>query len=438
MNNNIYIETYGCQMNLNDTEIISAILLANGNQIVDKPENASVIFLNTCSVREHAEKRIFERLIHLKQYKKKNSKLIVGLLGCMAESLKEKLLDNNEILDLVVGPDEYRQLPDLIESARFGKKLVATKINSVELYDDLMPNRPNGVTAWISIMRGCNNFCSYCVVPYTRGTERSRPFNSILKEVELLNKSGYKEITLLGQNVNSYIDNESRIGFPALIDKCAQEAKDIRFRFITSHPRDFSDDLIEVIAANSNICKHIHLPLQSGANRVLELMNRAYTIEHYIKRINALRKLLAECALTTDLITGFPTETKDEHEQTLAAMKEIRFDGAFMFKYSPRRDTYALKYNDDINEEEKSRRLTEIISLQQTISKEKNKSDISKIFSVLVESISKRNKSHWQARTDTNKTVIFPDIEKYKIKIGDFIQVQIERSTAATLIGNIV
>ncbi len=436
-NRKIYIETYGCQMNVNDSEIVSSIVLDADFTIEQKIENADIILLNTCSVRENAERKIFERLIHLKQYKKKKPRLKVGLLGCMAENLKDTLLEKNEILDLVVGPDEYRKLPELLNNSFNNSRHVAVELSTDETYDDIIPYRENSISAFVSIMRGCNNFCSYCIVPYTRGRERSRNSLAIIDEVSLLKEKGVKEITLLGQNVNSYVCPETNISFAKLLELCASSNPKMWFRFITSHPKDMSDELIDVIANYKNICNHIHLPLQAGANRILQKMNRKYTREHYLSLIKKIRAKIPNCSITTDVISGFPSETIDEHKQTLSAIEEIRYDGAFMFKYSVRPGTKAENFDDDVSEEEKIRRLNEIIDLQSKIAKEINKNEIGKIHIALVEGKSKRNPSQWQARSDTNKLIIF-DLPENKIEKGDFIKLKIIKSTSATLFGELV
>lgn len=427
-----YIETYGCQMNFSDSEIVSAVLTSNGFFITDSPEHADVILLNTCSVRDNAERKILERLNHLKQYKKANRNLIVGILGCMAERLREKLIEEKDIVNIIIGPDEYRKIPELIANAEEGEKGIAVKLSRVETYDDIEPLRTDGLSAFISIMRGCNNFCSYCVVPYTRGRERSKPFDSILKEVQNLEKQNFKEITLLGQNVNSYFDSEH--DFSDLIAACATQSPNIRFRFTTSHPKDMKDKLIETIASHSNICNHIHLPVQSGSDRVLESMRRVYTVEHYLNLINKIKTNIPNVALSTDIIAGYPGETLEDHNQTLELMKKVHYDGAFMFRYSPRENTRSFLMEDDVPEEEKIRRLNEIIDLQQCISKEINASEVDRIHQVLVEGSSKRNSEEWKGRSDTNKTVIFPNSDN-AIHLGDIVQIKIQRFTAATLYG---
>lgn len=432
----IYIETYGCQMNLSDTEIVSRIVTNAGYDLVDSPKAANVILLNTCSVRENAERKIRERLSQIKNLKNGNTPFVVGVLGCMAERLRSKIIDGNSIVDIAVGPDEYRKVPDLIQKAFAGEKGIAVKLSRVETYDDIEPLRKEGISAWISIMRGCDKFCSYCVVPYTRGRERSRKLGLIVDEVKKLWDEGFKEVTLLGQNVNSYKCPETNSDFADLLRECAKAVPSMRIRFITSHPQDMSNKLIETIASYENICKYIHLPIQSGSNRILELMNRNYTYEHYLERINKIRSLMPDCALSTDIIAGFPTETLEDHYATLRALEEIRFDGAYMFKYSPREHTKAFKMVDDVPEKEKIRRLNEIIDLQNRISREINLGEHGKIHYVLVEGQSKKDKSQWSGRTDTNKVVIFKP--NAQTMVGEIVKVKITNSTSATLFGEIV
>jgi tRNA-2-methylthio-N6-dimethylallyladenosine synthase len=433
----VYIETYGCQMNVNDSEIVSAIINNSGMELSDIPDNADVIFLNTCSVRDNAERKIHERLMHLKQYKKKNNRLVVGVLGCMAERLRSKLLDEEPIVNLAVGPDEYRRLPELIDEVTSEKngRGIAVKLSRVELYDDIPPLRKEGNSAWLSIMRGCNNFCSYCVVPYTRGRERSRPYSSLVNEAVTLAEEGYKEITLLGQNVNSYFFEDR--GFPELLDEIASSIPSVRIRFTTSHPKDFSRNLAEVMAKHDNICKHIHLPLQSGSNRILDIMNRGYSFEQYLSKIDIIREILPGCSLTTDLIAGFPTETWDDHQNTLEALSHIKYDGAYTFRYSPREGTRAFKLDDTVPEEEKIQRLQEIIDRQLSISRDLNTQEVGKVHTVLVEGESKRDQSRMMGRTDTNKVAIFPKTNK-TIKSGDVIKMKVTSSTPATLFGEAV
>lgn len=432
----VYIETYGCQMNLSDTEIVSRIIKNAGYELVDNPKNANVVLLNTCSVRENAERKIFDKLSQLKKFKFNGKPLVVGILGCMAERLRKRLIEETDVVDLSVGPDEYRKVPELIQNAFAGEKGIAVKLSRVETYDDIEPLRKEGISAWISIMRGCDKFCTYCVVPFTRGRERSRPLNSIVDEVKKLWDEGFKEVTLLGQNVNSYRCPQTSSDFADLLRSCALEVPKMRIRFVTSHPQDMSDKLIETIAEFSNICKYIHLPIQSGSNRILELMGRNYTFEHYLGRIEKIRKLIPNCALSTDIIAGFPTETIEDHKATLRALEIIRFDGAYMFRYSPREHTKAYKMLDDVPEKEKIRRLNEIIDLQNNISREINLNEHQKIHEVLVEGPSKKDKSKWQGRTDTNKVVIFTPTKP--ISIGEFVKIKITDSTCATLFGEML
>lgn len=432
----VYIETYGCQMNISDSEIVGSILASSGYQITNDINISDVIFLNTCSVRDNAEKKIFNRLTQLRQYKKKKRKLVVGIIGCMAERLKDTLIGERDLVSLVVGPDEYRSIPSLVDNAFEGEQGIAVKLSKVETYDDIVPLRTEGISAWITIMRGCNNYCSYCVVPYTRGREKSRPLNSIVDEVKSLYDHGIKEVTLLGQNVNSYRNKDTNIEFHDLLIACAKARPNMRIRYSTSHPHDFSDQLIEAHANYDNICNYIHLPFQSGSNKILKKMRRDYTAEEYLKRIEALRKAIPDAALSTDVIAGFCTETLQDHQDTLDLMKEVRYDGAYMFKYSVRDNTLAYKYEDDVPEEEKSRRLQEIIDQQNQISKEINLKEIGKTHQVLIEGESKKNKNEWQGRSDTNKVCIF----EYKpgMNIGDYVNVKINRSTSATLFGEII
>jgi tRNA-i(6)A37 thiotransferase enzyme MiaB len=434
---NVYIETYGCQMNEYDSEILAGILSKTEKyNIIDKPDNADFILLNTCSVRENAEITIYNRLDHLKYYKKQNKKLVVGIIGCMAERLRKDIFSKSELVKIVIGPDEYRLAPEILENSMAGHTGIAVRLSRVETYEDIEPLRKEGVSAWLAIMRGCNHFCTYCVVPYTRGRERSRSVLSILKEIEQLQNEGFKEVTLLGQNVNSYRDEQSNVDFPNLLRKVAQIAPKMRIRFVTSHPLDMSDDLVEAINEYDNICNYIHLPFQSGSNRILQLMNRGYTREHYLNRIEKIKNTLKEYSLSTDIIAGFPTETDDDHKQTLELMRQVRFDGAFMFKYSPREGTKAYKMKDDIPEELKIQRLNEIIELQNQISKENNKAEIGKICEVLVEKPSKKKPYEWMGRTKLNKVVVF-DNSNDKYQPGDSILVKINKSNSATLFGEV-
>ena len=429
-----YIETYGCQMNFSDSEIIASILKDSFFELCHKPEDADIIFLNTCSIRDNAEQRIFNRLKQFGQYKKKKKNLIIGILGCMAERLKEKFFENN-IVDIIGGPDSYRDLPHLIRSAELGNQSINTILSLDETYAEINPVRydSNSISAFISIMRGCENFCTYCVVPYTRGKERSRDFETIIKEATELFSEGFKEITLLGQNVNSY--NYNGVDFPDLVKNIAHISPGLRIRFATSHPKDISDKLIETIANHENICKSIHLPIQSGSNDVLKLMNRKYTREYYLERISKIKKLIPNCGISTDLIAGFCNETDEDHILTLEIMKLVKFDFAFMFKYSERPDTAAAKkYKDNVTEKEKTKRLTEIIDLQQNLSHQSNLNDVGKTFKVLVEGFSKRSKSKLFGRNSQNKVIIFPSSN---YKPGDYVDVKITDCTSATLLGEI-
>lgn len=433
---NVYIETYGCQMNVADSEIVASLLASSGYRISNSTDNADVILLNTCSVRDNAEQKIYHRLNHLKAIKKRNAKLVVGIIGCMAERLKDKLIGERELVKIVVGPDEYRNLPSLVDQAFDGQLGIAVKLSKVETYEDIVPLRTEGLNAWISIMRGCNNFCAFCVVPYTRGRERSRSLNSIVEEVVQLSESGIKEVTLLGQNVNSYFDKELSKDFPTLLVECAKNAPDLRIRYTTSHPHDMSDGLIQAHADYKNICNFIHLPVQSGSDSVLKKMRRDYTRDEYLLRIEAIRKLVPNIALSTDIIAGFCSETEQDHQDTLSLMREVRYDGAYMFKYSPRENTLAMKYEDDVPDEEKTRRLTEIIDQQNKISAEINKEELGRVHEVLVEGPSKKSDAQWQGRSDTNKVCIFDYNDT--IKIGDIVKVQVKNSTSATLFCDLI
>lgn len=429
--NNVYIETYGCQMNVADTELVQGLLLKKGFSITEDADNADVILLNTCSIRDNAEQRIYGRLGNLKTIKDKNPSTVIGILGCMAERLKKDLIEEKKIVDLVVGPDEYRRLPEFIDSAFMGEKGIGVKLSRTETYDDIIPYREDGLSAWISVMRGCDKFCSYCVVPFTRGRERSRSLISIVDEVKMLSERNFNEVTLLGQNVNSYSDNGN--DFADLLSACAEVDSSIRVRFTTSHPQDMSDKLLYTISEHSNICNYIHLPVQSGSNRILELMNRTYTVEHYLGLIEKARKIIPGVSFSTDIISGFPTETEEDHSATLELMKTVEYDGAYMFKYSPREGTKAYKMEDDIPESIKTKRLNEIIDLQQSISLKLNRSLIGKIETVLVEGKSKKSELQLSGRTDSNKVVVFPKVEN--INAGDFADVKIVNVTSATLFG---
>ncbi|HQB76841.1 MAG TPA: tRNA (N6-isopentenyl adenosine(37)-C2)-methylthiotransferase MiaB [Tenuifilaceae bacterium] len=437
----VFIETYGCQMNVNDSEVVASILKANGYEITEELEQADVVLVNTCSIRENAETRVFGRLDNFKQYKKKKPSLLVGVLGCMAERLKESLLEDQRAVDLVVGPDAYRELPVLLRAAEDGQKGINVLLSREETYADISPVRldKNGVSAFVSIMRGCNNMCTYCVVPYTRGAERSRDPQTIVREVEELLTEGYREVTLLGQNVDSFRWKQPDghvVNFAELLELVAKVSPSLRVRFSTSHPKDLSNEVLYTMAMYENICNHIHLPVQSGSTRVLELMNRGYSREYYLERINAIREILPDCSISTDIITGFCTETELDHDQTLSMMSEVKYDFAYMFKYSVRPNTKAArKFEDDVPEEVKTRRLTEIIELQGKLAEESKLKDVGRCFEVLIEGESKKSSNEFFGRTSQNKVVVFPR-ENYKI--GDYVFVEVTSCTPATLIGRIV
>ena len=436
MHKKLYIETYGCQMNVADSEIVASILKDSEFTITDDINKANLILINTCSIRENAEQRIFARLKEIACLKKRNAGLTIGIIGCMAERLKNSLLENEKLVDIVVGPDAYRELPNLISEAENGHKAINVLLSREETYADIAPVRldKNGVSSFIAIMRGCNNMCAYCVVPYVRGTERSRNPDSIIKEAEELFKNGYREVTLLGQNVDSY--NWNDINFPKLLERVAAINPMLRVRFATSHPKDISEELIHTIARHENICRHIHLPAQSGNNRILKLMNRGYTREWYMDRIKAIKAIIPDCAVSTDMIAGFCTETEDDHKESLSLMEWAGYDFAYMFKYSERPGTKAArKYKDDVAEEIKSERLTEMITLQNKLSAASKKHDVGKNFLTLIEGNSKRSQENFFGRTSQNKVVVFPTSQSKK---GDYVNVLVERSTSATLIGKIV
>ncbi|HUX58381.1 MAG TPA: tRNA (N6-isopentenyl adenosine(37)-C2)-methylthiotransferase MiaB [Bacteroidales bacterium] len=437
MSKKVYIETYGCQMNVADSEVVVSILSEAGYVYTDNINDAGLILINTCSIRDNAEQRIWGRLKAIRHLKKKDHSLKIGIIGCMAERLKETLLEKDQLVDIVVGPDAYRELPLLVAEADAGHKAVNVLLSREETYADISPIRmdKNGVSSFVSIMRGCNNMCAYCVVPYVRGAERSRNPESIIKEVKDLYEMGYREVTLLGQNVDSYKwDNNSELmGFPQLLEKVAMLNPLLRVRFSTSHPKDISDDLLYTIARHENICNHIHLPAQSGSSRILKLMNREYSREWYMDRINAIHAIIPECALSTDMITGFCSETEEDHKESLSLMEWAGYDFAYMFKYSERPGTKASrKYEDDIPEEIKSKRLSEMISLQNKFSAKSKKNDLGKTYEVLIEGFSKRSDEYLSGRTSQNKVVVFPG---KNLKKGEYINVIIEKCTSATLIG---
>lgn len=432
-----YIETYGCQMNFSDSEIVASILEARNYEPTNDIKSADLILLNTCSIRDNAEQRVRNRLNELHALKRRHPGLVIGLLGCMAERLKDKLLEEERHIDLIVGPDGYRQLPQLLEQVESGQKAINVLLSADETYADINPVRTggSGVTAFISIMRGCENFCAYCVVPYTRGKERSRNPLTIVKEAGDLFAQGFREVTLLGQNVNSFRweENGTAVTFPDLLARVASVNPQLRVRFATSHPKDISNDLLEKIAEYPNICKSIHLPLQSGSTEILARMKRGYTREWYLDRIAAIKRIIPGCSITTDIIAGFCAETEEDHQQTISIMREVAYDYAYMFKYSERPNTIAAKkYADDVPEEVKSRRLDEIIALQQELSLKSNKQDIGKEFEVLAEGVSKRSDQQLFGRTSQNKVVVFPR-ESYNP--GDYVNVKILSCTAATLKG---
>ena len=438
-NKKLFIETYGCQMNVADSEVVASIMQMAGYSVCDSLDEADAVFMNTCSIRDNAEQKIINRLefFHAMNNKRgKKNQLIVGVLGCMAERAKQDLIDNHHV-DLVVGPDAYLSLPELIASVEAGEKAINVELSTTETYRDVIPSRicGNHISGFVSIMRGCNNFCHYCIVPYTRGRERSRDVESILNEVRDLSSKGYKEVTLLGQNVNSYKfekDGET-INFPALLRMVAEAVPNMRVRFTTSHPKDMSDETLQVIADVPNVCKHIHLPVQSGSSRILKLMNRKYTREWYLERVAAIRRIIPDCGLSTDIFSGYHSETEEDHQESLSLMRECGYDSAFMFKYSERPGTYASKHlPDDISEEIKIRRLNEIIELQNQLSAESNAKDVGKVFEVMVEGVSKRSKEQLFGRTQQNKVVVF---NRGNHRIGDFVMVKVTASSSATLIG---
>ena len=429
----LFVETYGCQMNVGDSEIVVSLMQREGYVYTDRIEQADVILINTCSIRDNAEQRIWGRLNELKRYRKARPGLIVGILGCMAERLREQLLEGPWGVDVVAGPDAYRDLPRLVREAEAGGKGVNVLLSTEETYAEIAPVRldRNGVSAFVAIMRGCNNFCSYCVVPYTRGRERSRDAATIVAEAQSLFDNGYREVTLLGQNVNSYRAGE--VDFPELLRRVASISPLLRVRFATSHPKDMSDRLLETMASMPNICRAIHLPAQSGATSMLERMNRKYTREWYLDRIAAIRRYMPDCAITTDLIAGFSGETEEEHAATLSLMREVGYSWAFMFKYSERPGTFAQRnLPDDVPDEVKSRRLQEIIALQNDLSLESNRRDVGREFKVLVESESKRNSGQLSGRTSQNKVVVF---DRGNHRIGDYVRVRVTGCTSATLLG---
>ncbi|WDF69156.1 tRNA (N6-isopentenyl adenosine(37)-C2)-methylthiotransferase MiaB [Sphingobacterium oryzagri] len=444
----LYIESYGCQMNFSDSEIVASILLDKGFETTKDYKEADVVFINTCSIRENAEQRVRNRLKEFESAKTKNPGMVVGVLGCMAERLKSKFLEEEKLVDVVVGPDAYRDLPNLIEKVDDGAKAVNVLLSREETYADINPVRlnSNGISAFISIMRGCDNMCSFCVVPFTRGRERSRDVHSIVKEAEDLFAAGYKEVTLLGQNVDSYKFTEPvaegetakpAVNFAQLLAKVAEVSPELRVRFSTSHPKDITDEVLYTMARYENICKYIHLPVQSGNTRVLDLMNRTYDREWYMERVDAIRRIMPDCGISTDVITGFCTETEEEHAETLSMMDYVQYDFAYMFAYSERPGTLAAKrYEDDIPEEVKKRRLTEVVNKQQSHSLYRLQNYVGKVHKVLIEGFSKRSDQDYCGRNDQNTMMVFPVDARFKP--GQYVHVSAERCTSATLMGHIV
>lgn len=442
---NVYIETYGCQMNYSDTEIVLSVMKEFGYNETTDISNSDVILLNTCSIRENAEHKIYKRLDDLKKYKKNNPHLIIGILGCMAERLRTDLVERRKIVDVIVGPDEYRRVPHLIDNAiETGEKGIAVKLSRTETYDDITPLRREGITAWISIMRGCDKFCTFCVVPFTRGRERSRRFINIVEESKRLFDAGVKDIWLLGQNVNSY--RHENLDFSDLLKAVAEAIPEVRVRYTTSHPYDLSMKLLETMAKHENICNYIHLPLQSGSDRILKSMNRLYSVEQYLEVMKKSREMMPDVGLSTDIISCFPGETEEDHKMTLEVIKEVRYDNAYTFVYSPRENTKAFIMTDDIDEDTKKRRLDEIITLQRKISVDINRELIGKTKKVLVESLSRKSDEFFMSRTDCNKVVIIPKevsfvnaagelISKKKFSAGEFVNIKIEKVNSATLFG---
>ncbi len=448
----LFLESYGCAMNFSDSEIIASILKDEGYTTTNDFSEADVIFVNTCAIREGAEQRVRKRLTDFKKIKKTNPDLIIGVLGCMAERLKSQFLEEEKLVDIVVGPDAYRSLPQLIETAEGGQKAVNVLLSKEETYADIAPVRlaTNGVAAFISITRGCDNMCSFCVVPFTRGRERSRDPETIVNEAGELFQRGYREVTLLGQNVDSYLwtggglkkenpsieDLNNAVTFSQLLEMVAKVHPDLRVRFSTSHPKDMTDDVLHMINKYENICKYVHLPIQSGSTRILEMMNRGYTREWYIERIKAIRKIVPDCAISTDVITGFCSETEEEHKETISLMEWVKYDFAYMFAYSERPKTLAeRRYDDDIPEVTKKRRLQEVIDIQQKNSSEKTNSGIGKVHKVLVEAVSKKSTDQLSGRNSQNVVVVFP---KENYKPGDYVNVLVTKSTGATLIGKVL
>lgn len=436
----LYIETYGCQMNVADSEVVASVMKMAGYETTDSLDDANAVFLNTCSVRDNAEQKIIHRLEALNALRRKGRKLIIGVLGCMAERVKEQLLTDYGA-DLVAGPDAYLSLPDLVAQAELGQKAINIELSTTETYRDIIPQRLCGpqISGFVSIMRGCNNFCHYCIVPYTRGRERSRDVESILAEVRDLAARGYKEVTLLGQNVNSYQGRQNgteEVDFAALLRLVARAVPEMRIRFSTSHPKDMGDETLRVIAEEPNVCRHIHLPVQSGSNRILKLMNRKYTREWYLERVAAIRRIVPDCGLSTDIFAGYCSETEDDHALSLSLMRECGYDSAFMFKYSERPGTYAARHlADDVPEEVKVRRLEELIALQNELSAESNRRCIGRTYEVLIEGTSKRSREQLFGRTEQNKVVVF---DRGTLRPGQYATVRITDASSATLKGEVL
>ena len=438
-----YIESYGCAMNFSDSEIVASILTKEGYGATKNPEEADLVLINTCSIREKAEKTVRKRLTEFRKAKKRKPGMLIGILGCMAERLKTNLLEEEKLVDMVIGPDAYRSLPGLIEEAESGQKSVNVLLSRDETYADISPVRleSNGICAYISIMRGCNNMCSFCVVPFTRGRERSRDAFSILAEAEDLFSRGFREVTLLGQNVDSYhwIDdkNGSTVTFADLLERVAMVSPDLRVRFSTSHPKDITDDVLFTIARYENICNYIHLPVQSGSSRILQLMNRTYSREWYMAKVDRIKEIIPDCSISADIITGFCTETEEDHQETLSIMQYSGYDYSYMFFYSERPGTLAeRRYTDDIPEDIKKRRLQEVIEVQNRLSRESNIRDIGKVFKVLIEGESKKDEADWKGRNSQNKVIIFPKGD-YSYKAGDYVFVKVHECTQGTLLGSI-
>lgn len=438
-----YIESYGCAMNFADSEVVASILQGSGFGATKNVEEADLVLLNTCSIREKAEQTIRKRLTEFKKAKRRKPGMLVGVLGCMAERLKGKLLEEEKLVDLVVGPDAYRSLPILIGEAETGQKAVDVLLSREETYADIAPVRldSNGISAFVSIMRGCNNMCSFCVVPFTRGRERSRDAVSIVAECRELAERGYKEVTLLGQNVDSYYhtpeDGSSPVTFAMLLGQVAQISPDLRVRFSTSHPKDITDEVLYTIAEHDNICKYIHLPVQSGSSRILQLMNRTYTREWYMAKLNRIRQIIPDCGISTDVIAGFCTETEEDHQETLSLMDFGRYDMSYMYYYSERPGTLAARrYKDDVPESTKKRRLQEIVDLQGRLSRESNERDLGKTFTVLIEGDSRKSSNDWSGRNSQNKVIVFPK-QDYLLQKGDYVQVRVTDCTRTTLVGEI-